>query len=1335
VTIAGHKGGDLILYSPTAHKAFLNDLAGMSQVTLRENIPNLFQRYPDILTAPIHGAANLKVSDHATPEHLHQGMIGNQEPPQVQQVTTPTTHTSAQPELPTSPVHPNLNEPSEQPQPIQAHSVLTSTIPKVPDLEPEPEPSLQTGYKSGLGVPPPNLGHIPQGVHALLVEAIHANKNKNSNDLYCANTGTGYQYYISPDYVALQELAPHIDPWGAEIGWGNIAGSYYYFLTTESTSTQGSVQFFSGHAPHGLLSYDHMKNMLNDKFANGKGSYTPPDSVDDILDSFPDTPEVIGLHSISPNKPAFPLFSPWSKAIDDLAKDPTFKATAENLPSNALREFTHLSYGTKGNILNYGATVYLSHDIKKIHDFDPHSDSKVYKDSQGTKVYYIAYDTPHTKGGTINDHLSTPTPTPVQIVNGNPPTPTEDPLDPGWHLSKQILAAVADSPTLKELGLSLSGNQVGAFTTNGFTTLVARSPDLLNAVDPNIGGDTDTSTVKGIPLFHLTYRSNSTTTNSIVKYNTTYGASVTPTQSPKSALNTPAGSTRTGLIIEGKPFENTKLDSTSIAKSFNYKAIGTSTMMREPQLDDQLVQTVAINDKDGNLSHFETTFRIRGDEAVSRAQEYAEDNGKVANSKPVPNSEISGSGAYHIGPDMLTQQSRFYSLWGSPGNLTIRSINLDSGDQVLHLSSTMYSYKGVVVVKTTNAENLEKNLHETLKKFGLDHEYAQESDLENLKWHKLAKCALTPKEFAKVKDLGTDKIKEAMTQAYPHVSRIDSEYFSTVGGQHFPSFSEEFANVVILPKVGDIYACINNTSGMPGLISSGGMLSSLTRFAHGLKLQGASADSDIETGGAQYVFTRLSHSRVNVAIGQYFTEGTSIRFNPEVLRVANHLSTPEDNFGAVDPKNTEYFPRASLTRKPAWQVIDQVPDHFSFMLQHHCGNETIFKHSVPHEFVDEIVVASESNKPDYLNAMYHYSGLPVTQRTVTKVKLALLEHSNITEIHEMTDEKLNEFYRLLDYQEKFEYDRAFPKKAVSLPINDVLSIAKKADGSYDVSSLTSSDKYNEHGHQESYWAQNDQGKSFLVKVGTMREGVSSIAGEITYSQLAKSLGINVNKVNYGTDEDGRGYSVHERIEDVETYHGRGHWGGLLATIPPSSTMTGTPAEQASKTANYITSTGKMVVLDALTNCWDRQPSNLMVDRDGNSHAIDNSFMGTAISEGFKDTAPLLMILNTYKDFPAGNPYLEAANKGLGNIISLGKDQISNIINKAVPQDKIWGDNPIEAKGNVIKNVADSYSILEQMYNAGGLNALKGHSLDSIEQAVKSGDLTPLLKGSKSTHNK
>jgi hypothetical protein len=489
---------------------------------------------------------------------------------------------------------------------------------------------------------------------------------------------------------------------------------------------------------------------------------------------------------------------------------------------------------------------------------------------------------------------------------------------------------------------------------------------------------------------------------------------------------TKAGENRQGSIVKDVPLENNKLDEASIAKSFNYKAIGTMTAMKDPAIDDQVVRTTAIHDEKGNFSHFETTFRVRGDDLVEAADKQAEDKSLLVNGEPSFGTWINGEGKYVVDPQSsMSLIEKFYSMWDNNGKLNIYSTDLGNGDKSLYFKSLLYTFKGIHVVITKDPKNLEVNVQNALKKAGLNHEYAEKEDLEQMKWQKLAKAALSSNDYQHVKTLDKDQVREKLKEYYPDVDNIANENLSQVSGQIFPSFSEEFFDKVIKPQVGDVYAEITSRKGLQGLTSSGGLISTLNRYTNGLKLPGSSAIDDLESGGAQYVFTRLAQNRTELTIGQTLSRGTSIRINPEVLRTAHHFSYPHDLYGVVDPKYFKYN-GAYSQRAPAWQVAQGVDSSYDIVNKHERGNETMMKQNLPHDFVDEIIVASNGGDMDVLNAMYHYSGLSAEQRNVTKVKLVKLTGDRVSEIHEMSDDKLKEFYNTLYSAEQKEYDTNFP---------------------------------------------------------------------------------------------------------------------------------------------------------------------------------------------------------------------------------------------------------------------------------------------------------------------
>ena len=91
---------------------------------------------------------------------------------------------------------------------------------------------------------------------------------------------------------------------------------------------------------------------------------------------------------------------------------------------------------------------------------------------------------------------------------------------------------------------------------------------------------------------------------------------------------------------------------------------------------------------------------------------------------------------------------------------------------------------------------------------------------------------------------------------------------------------------------------INN---IPDIISSGGLMSSFERFSRGLMRNGMSTDTDMETGGADSVFTRIVTESANDTNLIINPNRVYIVFRPDILDRTDWYAYEYDQYGRTDP--------------------------------------------------------------------------------------------------------------------------------------------------------------------------------------------------------------------------------------------------------------------------------------------------------------------------------------------------------------------------------------------------------------------------------------------------
>lgn len=201
-------------------------------------------------------------------------------------------------------------------------------------------------------------------------------------------------------------------------------------------------------------------------------------------------------------------------------------------------------------------------------------------------------------------------------------------------------------------------------------------------------------------------------------------------------------------------------------------------------------------------------------------------------------------------------------------------------------------------------------------------------------------------------------------------ARVDKTRLIKVTGGYFTVADPE--NVALAQKhgVAYLYHEITSMDGLINAIESGELLSTTHRYGRGITARGMSSDFDMETGGADNVFTRIVF---NSQVGKYDRYGWGnymIRFQPQVLERTDWYAYTSDCFG----KTSGYD----------FEQRFGVEDHFAESKQNYrSSNEVMFRRSLPLSGIMEIRVPESEQKMliDRLKAkgIRNINGIPVTK--------------------------------------------------------------------------------------------------------------------------------------------------------------------------------------------------------------------------------------------------------------------------------------------------------------------------------------------------------------------
>ncbi len=158
-----------------------------------------------------------------------------------------------------------------------------------------------------------------------------------------------------------------------------------------------------------------------------------------------------------------------------------------------------------------------------------------------------------------------------------------------------------------------------------------------------------------------------------------------------------------------------------------------------------------------------------------------------------------------------------------------------------------------------------------------------------------------------------------------------------------------------------LHHSLTNSSSMSGFLdvaleNNGTMISTVEKMRAGVQPRGMSPESDMRSGGASYVFTRIKKSPLSGASGE-----NGLYFKKRLLRRMDAISYNHDAYGKV---TEDYVPTHRGSDPKTWKTYAR-----------NSSNETILKHSVTLlDNLEAIVVGSQSERTQVL-AVFRKHGI------------------------------------------------------------------------------------------------------------------------------------------------------------------------------------------------------------------------------------------------------------------------------------------------------------------------------------------------------------------------
>ena len=199
------------------------------------------------------------------------------------------------------------------------------------------------------------------------------------------------------------------------------------------------------------------------------------------------------------------------------------------------------------------------------------------------------------------------------------------------------------------------------------------------------------------------------------------------------------------------------------------------------------------------------------------------------------------------------------------------------------------------------------------------------------KWQHVIDGELTPEQIAKADALEYEEVFPGYTtlvEKGKHKEYIE-QYGDEARATHL-LYSESFKS---------IYRVLTQ-----------GLMSTTERFSRGVIRSGMSSATDIDTGGADSVFTRITNSNHRKQI-----HGNLVVLKPEIFDRTDWYAYDSDNYGSTHEENF-------ANRVTPEEAIAEVSNGEDIV----CSNEQMFRTGIGANFIESIIV-SPGNRNKYIN--------------------------------------------------------------------------------------------------------------------------------------------------------------------------------------------------------------------------------------------------------------------------------------------------------------------------------------------------------------------------------
>lgn len=211
-----------------------------------------------------------------------------------------------------------------------------------------------------------------------------------------------------------------------------------------------------------------------------------------------------------------------------------------------------------------------------------------------------------------------------------------------------------------------------------------------------------------------------------------------------------------------------------------------------------------------------------------------------------------------------------------------------------------------------------------------------------------------------VKSSDTD-IQRALTKLGITQQRVDKMRLIKVTDGYFTFLDDGIEQIAKTKGVAYVWSGVgSNATGIANIIESGEMMCSTQRLKRGIFGSGASVSSDIASGGAENIFTRIA---MNGNLGRerysdsYAGSGVRFVFDKKVLNRTDWYAYTGDEFGSTRPSD--------FNRRHG------VAAHFDALNRsYHSANECMFRKSVGLEYLTEIKCDTSAQRKALIDELH-----------------------------------------------------------------------------------------------------------------------------------------------------------------------------------------------------------------------------------------------------------------------------------------------------------------------------------------------------------------------------